>query len=345
VKLLALGQLQRLTRAVPDVGPQVTAIAVYAEPAAADRHAALSPRVAREQGFEGVACVDDAARAIVLYCHIWNRYRLAAARQAAFGLLRFIAHMQADDGSFTNFILDWSGTRNCNGVTSYPAGPPWQARAVHALACAVTTFGGDEWNDRFRRAVPWLDRPTPYLDLRAVCVLAVLEHWRATAASDSADRALTWSHEIARHSSPQGLPNEAGVYPIHLWGHLQEAALAETGQALAQADLVDCARDSADALLLRAADSAFAYPRVLPFDVSCTVAGLMAVARATTDRRYAAAADRGRQWFHGRNAAAQPVYNRRAGLVYDGIDHGCVSRNSGAESNIEGALALLSGPY
>jgi hypothetical protein len=30
-------------------------------------------------------------------------------------------------------------------------------------------------------------------------------------------------------------------------------------------------------------------------------------------------------------------------MVYDGIDHGQVSRNSGAESNIEGALALLNG--
>jgi len=35
------------------------------------------------------------------------------------------------------------------------------------------------------------------------------------------------------------------------------------------------------------------------------------------------------------------VYDAQHGIVFDGIDNGQVSRNSGAESNIEGALALL----
>jgi hypothetical protein len=181
----------------------------------------------------------------------------------------------------------------------------------------------------------------PYLDVGAVCVLAVLDHWRSTGASDSADRALAWSREIAGYSSGSRLLNAAGVLPIHLWGHLQEAALADTGYALGHSDLVECARDSADALLVPAVSNGFDFDRVLPFDVSCTIAGLDAVARATLDDRYAAAATTGRQWFHGRNTAGQPVYDARRGAVYDGIDHGHVSRNSGAESNIEGALALL----
>jgi hypothetical protein len=122
---------------------------------------------------------------------------------------------------------------------------------------------------------------------------------------------------------------------------LQEATLADTGRALGQRDLVERARASAESVLLPAVDTGFNFARVLPFDVSCAVAGLAAVARATSDERYATAAARGRLWFHGRNTAARPVYDRRRGLVYDGIDDGQVSRNSGAESNIEGALALL----
>jgi hypothetical protein len=88
-------------------------------------------------------------------------------------------------------------------------------------------------------------------------------------------------------------------------------------------------------------DSGFDFQRVLPFDVSCTVAGLAAVARATSDTRYADAAARGRLWFAGRNTAGRAICDARRGLVFDGIDNGKVSRNSGAESNIEGALALL----
>jgi hypothetical protein len=100
------------------------------------------------------------------------------------------------------------------------------------------------------------------------------------------------------------------------------AALAETGSALGQPELVECARASADALLLPTVESGGGP--------------------STSDEQYAAAATRGRTWFYGPNTAGRPVYDARRGLVYDGIDNGTVSRNSGAESNIEGALALLS---
>jgi hypothetical protein len=256
-------------------------------------------------------------------------------------LLRFLAYMQDADGRFGNFIFDWSGRRNRTGSTSHAGGPAWQARALHALACGVAVFGGDEWEERFRRALPWVDAAIPYLDVRAVGVLAVLEHWRATGVSDSADRALAWSHEIAGYARASSLLNAAGDPEIHLWGHLQEAALAETGTAFGRPELVECARASAESLLLTAVDSGFDFERVLPFDVSCTVAGLAAVARATRDERYAAAAACGRQWFHGRNTAGRAVYDSRRDRVYDGIDNGQVSRNSGAESNVEGGLALL----
>ncbi len=317
------------------------AIAVYAEPAQCESRLPLRPRAANEQGFEGVACVDDAARAVVLYARLWREQGLLSARAAAMRLLPFLGLMQDEDGRFCNFILDWSGRPNRVGATSRPGGAPWQARALHALAVGVMLVGGGEWDERFQRALRWIEDACPYLDVRAVAVLAVLEHWRATGATDSADRAITWSREIANHSSASGLLNAADVESIHLWGHLQEAALAETGHALGQTDLVQCARASAEALLLPVVDASFDAEHVLPFEVSCVVAGLAAVARATANQRYATAASDARQWFDGRNTAARPVYDAERGMVFDGIDHGQVSQNSGAESNIEGALALL----
>ncbi len=335
------GQLSRLTRPLQSGGPSACAIAVYAEPTDREGQVQPQPRAARERGFEGVACVDDAARAVVLYTRLWRKHAVPAARAAATCLLRFLEHMQDEDGRFCNFILDWSGRPNRHGDTSYAGGSPWQARALHALACGIAPGGADEAEERFKQALPWLDAAIPYLDVRAVSVLAVLEHWRATGASDSADRAITWSREIADNRSASRLLDAAGVHPIHLWGHLQEAALAETGHVFDQPDLVECARASAEAVLMPAVDSGFDFARVLPFDVSCTVAGLGSVALATSDQRYAAAAALGREWFTGRNSAGQAVYDAQRGLVFDGIDHGVVSRNSGAESNVEGALALL----
>ncbi|HEX8968171.1 MAG TPA: hypothetical protein VF937_09840 [Chloroflexota bacterium] len=336
-----LRQIERLTRKVGRAGSDARAIAVYAEPSAVEPGDGLTTRGARESGAEGVACVDDAARAVVLYCRLWRQSRLEQARAAAYGLLRFLAYMQEPDGRFSNFIFDWAGRRNRTGATSYPGGGPWQARATHALACAVGTFGETEWGQRFQLAAGWLDAPTPYLDVRAVGVLSQLEYWQATGSSASAARAISWSAEIAAHSSGGRLLNATGVLPIHLWGHLQERALANTGAALRRAELVDIARTSAESVLMPAVEGGFAFTRVLPFDVSCTTLGLAAVADATGEERYTAAAIRAREWFGGRNTAAQAVYDDERGLVFDGIDNGQVSRNSGAESNIEGALALL----
>lgn len=137
------------------------------------------------------------------------------------------------------------------------------------------------------------------------------------------------------------LPDRAGDPVVHLWGHLQEAALARVGTEFGRDDLAQAAARSADAVLAPAAQRAFAGPRALPFDVSSTACGLDAVAAATGDPRFAELATLARAWFDGRNAAGEPVYDRARGCVFDGIDGNSVNRNSGAESNIEGGLALL----
>ena len=249
--------------------------------------------------------------------------------------------MQDEDGRFTNFIFDWSGAKNLAGTTSSLGGQPWQARALHALAWGISTFGGDEWKERFDRALPWLNGASRHYDVRSVGLLAILQHWRATGAASSAERALRWANWIASARRGDCLLNDGGTEPVHLWGHLQEAALAATGHALQRPELVERARASADVLLLPAVEWCGSAPRVLPFEVSCVVAGLSAVARATGEIRYAEAATKARSWFEGRNAARLPVYDERMLLIYDGIDEGQVSRNSGAESNIEGALTLM----
>lgn len=326
---------------MPLAGPSAQAIAVYAQPSSGEPGIPDLLCPASDQGVEGVACVDDAARAIVLYCERWARNHDSSAQAGASDLLRFLAYMQDEDGRFANFILDWTGQKNLTGSTSFPGGPQWQARALHALACGVATFRGDEWDERFNRGLRWVDGAMPYMDIRAVCVLAALKHWQATGSALSAERSLAWASEIAGARDGDRLLNAAGVQSIHLWGHLQETALAEAGRLLCLPDLVETARASADTLLLPAVNLLGTSAYVLPFEVSCIVSGLTAVARASGDKKYTAAAARARSWFTGRNAAGKPVYERRRGLVYDGIDEGRVSRNSGAESNIEGALALL----
>lgn len=330
-------QLRRLTRPVPALGPGVVALAVYAH----ESDGQFVTRSAAEQAFEGVACLDDAARAAVLYSEIWRRHRFDWARTEAAGLLGFTCAMQMRDGAFVNFIADWDGHRQLDTPTSRPGGGPWHARGMHALACAVSAFGDDRYAMAFEAGFELLDQPTPYLDLRAIAILAALEFWLATDERRVADRALAWAGEIMAARVGDVLPDLAGDVNVHLWGHLQEAALARVGHEFGRDDLVQAAARSADAILVPAAQRAFPGPRSLPFEVSSTVAGLDALVTARKEARYAEAAALARAWFDGRNAAGQVVYDRERGCVFDGIDGDRVSRNSGAESNVEGALALM----
>lgn len=330
-------QLQRLTRPLLFAHPATLAIATYAEPSGD----ALRHRAAAEQGFEGVACIDDSARAAILYCNIWQSGRHPWARETATDLLRFVTQMQGADGRFANFVLDWSGRPNLTGPTSRPGGPAWTARAMHALARGVAVLGDTDLAAHFERGLPWLDQPAPYLDVRAVAVLAALEYWQATGHRATGDRALRWAEEIAASFSLGRLPNALGVAEVHLWGHLQEVALARAGVAFGRPEFTRLARASVETVFVPVVERGFPQRRVLPFDVSCAVLALDAVAEASGEQRYARLAMMARQWFDGRNPAGRPVYDRVYGRVYDGIDAGRVSANSGAESNIEGGFALF----
>ncbi|MEX2031942.1 MAG: hypothetical protein WEA81_03645 [Dehalococcoidia bacterium] len=312
-------------------------MATYAHPGDAD----FDLRAAAESGYEGVACLDDAARAALLYTAIWQRDRSPWAREAAEGLLRFTCAMQLEDGAFANFIATWDGERQLDTPTSRPGEGPWQARAMHALARGVAAFGDHSYAAAFTAGLPFLAQPMPHLDTRAASAIAVLEYWQATAEPGARALALEWAHEIADARVGDVLPDIAGSTEVHLWGHLQESALARIGEAFGIEELISVAARSVASILIPAVERAFAGPGSLAFDVSCTVAGLDATAAATKDARYTHHAAAARAWFDGRNAAGRAVYDRERGFVADGIDGDRVSKNSGAESNIEGALALL----
>jgi hypothetical protein len=174
-----------------------------------------------------------------------------------------------------------------------------------------------------------------------VAVLAGLEAVAGLGFTELRPAVAAWCEEITACSDGDTLLNAAGDKAPHLWGHLQEAALAQASVALGEPRWIQRAQASADALLMPAAVGGFASDAVAPFDVSSVVLGLAAVGSATGDVKYHSAAYLARSWFSGRNTAGAPVYNPVRGLVHDGIDRGALNPNSGAESNIEGGLALV----
>lgn len=87
---------------------------------------------AAESGPEGIACVDDAGRAAVLYLHHFEMTGNGTSLLRAKQLLRFVIAMQSDDGQFYNFILS-DHSINREGKTSHKSFGWWAARGIWAM--------------------------------------------------------------------------------------------------------------------------------------------------------------------------------------------------------------------
>ena len=330
-----LRQLARLTRRVPAAGPRALAVAVYAD--AAD---AIQP--ASQAGFEGVACVDDAARACTLLCDLWASTRAPWIRAWAEGLLDFLLWMHEGGGRWVNFISDWDGSRNDAGRTSAPGVNFWQARATLAMAKAAVVLDDRRAAEQVELGMAAADGVPAAADVRAVHAMAALELVAGTPHWSHQARLERWCDEIAQCKSGETLinwPLEQG--PPHLWGHIQEGVLAEAGAALARGDLIAVARRSADVVFPEVIESGFDLDRVLPYDVQSSVYAMDRLAAVTGEPAYSALGRQARMWFDGRNPGRCQVYDRARGRVADGVDLRQMSRHSGAESNIVACQALF----
>src|SRR5215216_2006753 len=89
---------------------------------------------------EGIAAVDDAARAALVYLDDYEYTRDSASLDKARRLLNFVLYMQTEDGQFYNFILDRAGTINQTGNTSFKSSGWWAARAARALGAGYQVF-------------------------------------------------------------------------------------------------------------------------------------------------------------------------------------------------------------
>jgi len=325
-----LRQLWRLTRPVPAAGPNALAVTIYEHPDGVVH--------AEESGFEGVACVDDAARLLTVLSQVWSSTELDWVGRWARGVLDFVLWMQEPDGTWLNFIHDWHGDKNRDGITSRPGQNFWLARGLLGAQWAASVFGDEAAQAAYHNGLAAAAAEEAPPDIRALHLFAALF-------GDDVDPSLAekWADELLACRDGDVLKNaELEVGLPHLWGHVQEGALAEAARTLDRPDYLDAATASAEIVIVPEVASAFGgRESTSPYDVAAAVWSLDRLGAASKDDRWAQLAAEGRAWFDGRNTAGSAVYDRERGRVADGIDGTRVSDNSGAESNIVAAEVLL----
>ena len=81
---------------------------------------------------EGIACIDDAARAAIFYLEYYKAYNDSTSLSKFNKLVEFVLHMQAENGFFYNFIWE-DGSINKIYKTSVAEPNWWSWRALWAL--------------------------------------------------------------------------------------------------------------------------------------------------------------------------------------------------------------------
>ncbi|HEX9615242.1 MAG TPA: hypothetical protein VGA55_07030, partial [Bacteroidota bacterium] len=237
---------------------------------------------AKESGPEGIACVDDAGRAAVLYLLHFERTGSTVSLARAKQLLRFVLAMQADDGQFYNFILA-DRSVNRDGRTSYKSFGWWASRGVWALGVGYRVLQNHDpefaglLGERLQRTLPHVDsllvrygrvrvkdgyRIPEWLmyesasDATSELVLGLAEWYSATGDS-RVERAIGQMAEGFMVMQDGDIGTEPfGLHRSweslwHMWGNSQTQALALAGRLLQDTAMVQSAEREAQGFYTR----------------------------------------------------------------------------------------------
>lgn len=329
---------------------------------------------------EGIACVDDAARAAVVYLRHYELTQNTESLTKAKELLRFVMKMQAPSGYFFNFV--WDNTLRINTVHENSRADElnwWSARAVWALGTGARVLRTQDPEltatmiQSVRRLLPAIDihlsnypqtelingiqMPTwlvyrnaadatseMMLGMAQLAGVDTQNDWRARAVKFGQGLALMRAGTMTQRPYGAHLSNPDAW---HAWGNSQMMALTAVGlsqQAKAEADVFLpwlLVTGWKKEIPLSPSRPIMEFEQIA-YGVRTQAIGALSVFKATGDETYAVMAGLLASWFTGNNAASTAMYQPLNGYGFDGINSPTnVNRNAGAESTIEALLTLI----
>jgi hypothetical protein len=274
--LVNFQHLDHLTDSVAVEGKQVMIVHIYSN------YPDYRWLDAKESGPEGIACVDDAARAAVLYLRDFELNGRKESLTRARGLLDFVMAMQAPDGEFWNFIhADHSINRD--GKTSFKSFGWWAARGIWALGVGarvyrrVDTAYATLMGTAVQRSLPhvrdllknygktaveaglvtpkWLFYESG-ADATSELLLGLIDYYQVAPTPELRDMISKLAEGVRimqagdMATPPYGLHRSWGTL-WHLWGNSQTQVLAVAGRVLQDSVMISSARLEADGFYSR----------------------------------------------------------------------------------------------
>lgn len=328
-----------------------------------------------EAAGEGIACVDDAARAAIFYFRYYQHTSNNEYLKKGKSLIRFVINMQAENGYFYNFIkADF--TINTVRINSQAIADWWTWRALWAFSEAMLISKETDpayYNmllERFNFSLEAFTKQDTLSgiiknlagDQASVLLMALTNYYTLTADSSI----IIYLNQLAQNiiSTQRGDEDNFPYYAFmswrnewHGWGNTQAYALLLTGQALHDTKMIETAKNEVDYLYpyLEAkmylnrfvlgtseADSELNQFEQIAYAFRPMVWAALELHKISGEDKYAEQAGRLAAWLAGENIVERPVYDPLTGRCFDGINSAAkINLNSGAESTIEALLILL----
>jgi hypothetical protein len=274
--IVSFRHLDHLTEHVVVGGDSVAIVHVYAN------YPAYEWVDARESGPEGIACVDDAARAAVVLLRDFELHGRPGSLARARPLLKFILAMQTEDGQFYNFVHK-DNTINRDGKTSFKSFGWWAARGTWALGLGYRILQHEDsaFALRLRAGV---ERSLPHVttmlanyglrenegayamprwllygsgaDATGELFLGLVEFYKAVPTPHLAEmlRKLAEGFMLMQDGDITTFPfgaHRSWRTMVHLWGNGQTQGLASAGKLLGDTAMIASARREADGFFTR----------------------------------------------------------------------------------------------
>ncbi|HLX11374.1 MAG TPA: hypothetical protein VKS81_01050 [Bacteroidota bacterium] len=271
--LVNFAHLRHLTEKIMLQGDSVSIVHIYAD----------APNYNwTDAGDEGIACVDDAARAAVVYLRDYELNGNEQSREQAKSLLRFVMKMETDDGAFYNF-LNKDHSINKNGRTSFKSFGWWAVRGVWCMSLGSRVLRTSD--STFAMALQQgVERTFPHIDslllndkkVRTIKGYRIPQWLLYESGADATSELLLGLVEYCKvspdlhvkhliESLAEGLmlmqDGDITTYPYgvhrswetmwHMWGNDQTQALASAGLLLRDTNMVNSAKREAQGFYSR----------------------------------------------------------------------------------------------
>ncbi|MDK2922717.1 MAG: hypothetical protein PWQ90_158 [Pseudothermotoga sp.] len=294
---------------------------------------------------EGDFCVDDVARAVLVYTEAYrltkNHEYLNLAKDAS----SFLIQMQAEDGEFYNFAYR-DGTINMHGPTSYKSTSWWTLRAFWALAALAVETGDEQIFEAARKSHQAISRKPPiFADQLSIYILGLCEYNKIRNVKDEIKRyvELLLKFLIVEDDPTfrRFFSTQREEFRWNGWGNRYAEALIESYKVLGEEKLLNIAIESIELQIPLLSSSGFIYKlgkyvKLTP-ELSYAVEPLVvAAAKAyelTKDENMAFLSALAAAWYFGANRLGERMYGPN-GEGYDGLEYMHVNKNAGAESTI-----------